>query len=70
MDTDELIDEYLAEHVDLVNSKKEDWQFYTDPRTGKKLKNYNELWELFDLFGGHDDPSTDTKLLCEPTSNP
>ncbi len=29
MDTDELIDDYLAEHVDMVNGKKEDWEYHT-----------------------------------------
>ncbi len=35
MDAKELIDEYLAEHVDMVNSKKEDWEYHTDPRDGE-----------------------------------
>ncbi len=63
MDADELIDDYLAEHVDMVNGKKEDWEYHTDPRTGKKLKSWDELYELYDIFGGHDDPSMDTKSL-------
>ncbi len=70
MDADELIDEYLAEHVDMVSDKKEDWEFYTDPRTGRKLRNYKELWDLFDIFSGHNDPSTDTKSPFEPMSIP
>ncbi len=37
MDADELIDDYLTEHVDMVISKQADWQSYTDPRTGKKV---------------------------------
>ncbi len=41
MDAKELIDEYLAEHVDMVNSRKangmEDGQSYMDPFTGKKV---------------------------------
>ncbi len=37
MDTDELINKYLAKHVDMVISKQADWQSYTDPRTGKKV---------------------------------
>ncbi len=60
MDADELINVYLAEHVDMVNSKKEDWEYHIDPRTGKKLRSWDELYELWDVFGGHDDPSTDT----------
>ncbi len=70
MDADELIDEYLAEHVDMVSDKKEDWEFYTDPRTGRKLRNYKELWDLFNIFSGHNDPSTDTKSPFEPMSIP
>ncbi len=54
----------------MVNGKKEDWEYHTDPRTGKKLKSWDELYELWDIFGGHDDPSTDTKSLLEPTSIP
>ncbi len=68
MDTDELIDEYLAEYIDMVISKQADWQSYTDPRTGKKVwYNQEELW---DLLGGHDNPSTDTKSPFKPTSIP
>ncbi len=70
MDADELIDNYLAEHVDMVNGKKEDWEYHTDPWTRKKLKSWNELYELWDIFGRHNDPSTDTKSLSEPTSIP
>ncbi len=70
MDTDELINEYLAEHVDIVNGKKEDWEYHKDPRTGKKLTSWDELYKLLDIFGGHDDPSTDTKSPSEPTSIP
>ncbi len=46
MDADELIDNYLAEHVDMVNDEKEDWEYHTDPRTGKKLRSWDELYEL------------------------
>ncbi len=70
MDADELIDDYLAEHVDMVNSKKEDWEYHTDPRTGKKLKSWDELYELWDLFGGNDDPSTYSKPPYEATEIP
>ncbi len=38
MDADELIDDYLAEHVDMVNGKKEDWEYHTDPRTGRNSR--------------------------------
>ncbi len=70
MDADEPINKYLAEHVGMVNGKKEDWEYHTDPWMGKKLKNWDELYELWDIFRGHDDPSTDTKLPLEPTSIP
>ncbi len=69
MDADELIDKYLTEHVDMVNAEKELWEYYTNPMTGKKLKNYNELWELFDLFGGPD-PDHPTKSPKKPESIP
>ncbi len=73
MDTEELIDEYLAEHVDMVISRAANWQYYTDWRTGKKMwyddwyKEENVDW---DWLGGHDDPSTDTKSPFELTSIP
>ncbi len=70
MDAKELINEYLAEHVDMVNNKKEDWEYHTDPRTGKKLRSWDKLYELWDIFGGHDDPSMDTKSPSEMTSIP
>ncbi len=69
MDAEELIDEYLAEHVDMVNNK-EDWEYHMDPRMGKKLRSWDELHELWDIFGGHNDPSTDTKLPWNPMSIP
>ncbi len=39
MDAEELIDKYLAKHVDMVNHKGDDWswQSYTDPFTKKKV---------------------------------
>ncbi len=37
MDADELIKEFLTEHVDMVIDRTANWQSYTDPRTGKKL---------------------------------
>ncbi len=39
--------DYLAEHVDMVNGKKEDWEYHTDLRTGKKLRSWDELYELW-----------------------
>ncbi len=70
MDADELIDDYLAKHVDRVNNEKEDWEYHIDPWTGKKLRSWDELYELWDIFGRHHDPSTDTKSLLEPMSIP
>ncbi len=37
MDVEELINKYLAKHIDMVNNRMEDWQSYTDPVTGKKV---------------------------------
>ncbi len=70
-DTEELIDKYLAKHVDMVNSRKanfEDWQSYMDPFTGKKVwYNQEQLW---DIFRGNDNPTTYTKSPFKPTSIP
>ncbi len=41
MDADELIEEFLAEHIDKINIRSPNWQSYTDPRTEKKVW-YNE----------------------------
>ncbi len=68
MDADELIDEYLAEHVEAVIKRQEDWQSYTDPFMGKKV--WYDQEQLWDLFGGNDDPSTYMKSPFEPTSIP
>ncbi len=68
MDTEELIDKYLAEHVGMVNHGVEDWQSYTDPVTGKKV--WYDQEQLWDIFGGNDDPSTYTKSPFELTSIP
>ena len=38
MDADELIDDYLAEHVDMINGKKEDWEYHTDPGQGRSSR--------------------------------
>ncbi len=60
MDADELIEEFLAKHVDMVIDKPGNWQSYMDPRIGKKVwYDEDELWEW---LGGHNDPSMDTKL--------
>ncbi len=59
MDADELIKEFLSEHVDQVHTQQPNWQFYIDPRTGKKVwYDEDKMWEL---LGSHNDPSTDTK---------
>ena len=68
MDANELIDEYLAEHVDAVINRQEDWQSYTDPFTGKKV--WYDQEQLWDLFRANNDPLTYTKLLLEPMSIP
>ncbi len=47
MDANELIEDYLAEHVDMVHNKKEDWEYCTDPQMGKKLRS----WTSFTNFG-------------------
>ena len=70
MDAEELINEYLAEHVGMVNSHKEDWEYHTDPRTRKKLQSWDELYELWDIFSGHDDSTTNTKSPSEPQEIP
>ncbi len=72
MDAEELIDEYLTEHVDAVINRKVNWQFYTDRKTGKKMW-YNDWYRDnpdWDWLGGHDDPSMDTKSPFKPTSIP
>ncbi len=71
MDTNELVDKYLAKHIDMVNSCKadwQDWQSYMDPFTGKKV--WYDQEEDWDWLEGHDDPSMDTKSPLEPTSIP
>ncbi len=68
MDAEELIDEYLAEKENHTNNETVDWQFYMEPFTRRKVWYNQELdW---DIFCGHDDPLTDTKLLFELTSIP
>ncbi len=67
MDTDELIEEFLAEHVDTVtNHPSKQWRFYIDSFTGKQVW-YNEE-AMWDEFGGHDNASMNTKSPFEPTS--
>ncbi len=68
LDTEELVDEYLAKRVNHTDDAMVDWQSYTDPFTGRKVWYDQELdW---DYFGGNDDPSTWTKSPFEPTSIP
>ncbi len=72
MDAEELIDEYLAEHVDMVNSRKTNWQCHENPLTGKKMW-YDDWYRKdrdWDWLGGHNDPSMDTKSPFEPMSIP
>ncbi len=70
MDTQELIDEYLTEHVDMVNAKKANWQFHINLRTGEKMWYDDWYWESedWDWLGGHDDSSMDTKSPFKPMS--
>ncbi len=53
MDAEELIDEYLAKHVDVVNLKGNNWswQSYTDPFTKKKVWYIQEDTD-WDWLGG------------------
>ena len=68
MDTEELVDEYLAERVNRTEHETEDWQSYMDPFTGRTVWYDQQLdW---DLLGGHDDPSTDMKSPFEPNKIP
>ncbi len=70
MDTDELIDDYLAKHIDMVNGKKEDGSITQTRGRGRNSRVGTNSYELWDIFGGHDDPSTDTKSQLEPTGIP
>ncbi len=38
MDADELIDDYLAEHVDMVNGKKENWSIIQTQGRGRNSR--------------------------------
>ncbi len=72
MDAEELIDKYLAEHVDAVINRKANWQFYKDGKTGKKMW-YNDWYGEdpdWDWLERHNDPSMDTKSPFELTSIP
>ncbi len=72
MDAEELINEYLAKHVDMVNSRKANWQCHENPLTGEKMW-YDDWYgedRDWDWLGGHDDPSMDTKSPSELTSMP
>ncbi len=68
MDTNELIEDFLAEHIDRIANRTPDWHFYIDPFTKNRVwYDQEEDWEL---LGGHDDPSMDTKLPFKLTSIP
>ncbi len=68
MDANELIEEFLTEHVDGVIDRPPNWQSYTDPFTGKKVwYDKDELWEW---LGGHNNSSMDTKLPFKLMSIP
>ncbi len=67
MDANELIEEFLTKHIDMViNKAPEDWHFYIDPFTKKRV--WYDQEEDWDWLGGHDDSSMDTKSPFEPTS--
>ncbi len=62
MDANELIEEFLVEHVDTISTRRPPvWCSYHDPLTGKQVW-YDEE-EMWDWLGGHDNPSIDTKSL-------
>ncbi len=63
MDTDELVKEFLAKHIDMVINRTPDWHFYIDPFMKKRV--WYDQEEDWDWLGGHNDPSTDTKSLFE-----
>ncbi len=68
MDADELIEEFLAEHIDMVINKTPDWHFYIDPFTKKRV--WYDQEEDWDWLRDHNDSSTDMKLPFELTSIP
>ncbi len=69
MDTNELIEEFLTKHIDMViNKASPDWHFYINPFTKKRV--WYDQEEDWDWLGGYDDPSTDTKSSFEPMSIP
>ncbi len=69
MVADELIKEFLAEHVDVITTCHPPvWQSYHDPFTGKQV--WYDKEQMWNLLGGYDDPSMDTKPLFEPNEIP
>ncbi len=51
MDADELIEEFLAKHVDMVvNKAPPDWHFYIDPFMKKRV--WYDQEEDWDWLGG------------------
>ncbi len=38
MDADELIDDYLTKHIDMVNDEKEDWGVPHRPENGEETQ--------------------------------
>ncbi len=69
MDVDELIEEFLVEHVNTVaNHPSDQWWFYIDPFTGKQVwYNKESIW---DEFGGRDEQAMDSKSPCKPGNIP
>ncbi len=70
LDAEELIDEYLAEHVDMVNGRKRTGSITQTQGWGRNSGVGTSFTSSGTYSGGHDDPSTDTKSLLEPASIP
>ncbi len=69
MDANELIEEFLTEHIDIVIAHSSpQWRFYIDPFTGKQVW-YNEE-AMWDKFGGYDEQSMYSKPPFEPDNIP
>ncbi len=69
MDTNELIEEFLTEHVNRITNGASDsrWQFYINPFTGKRVwYNHEDILDKFRC----PDPEQETKGLSKLTSIP
>ncbi len=70
MDADKLIKEFLAGHIDHVAECIQEMRYYIDKFNGKKVWYNDEDPALWELLGGHDDPSMDTKSPFKPDNIP